>query len=32
VVRPAACSVHGWKKKEQFPAEEKESSLPELLV
>jgi hypothetical protein len=32
VVRPAACTVHGWKKKEQIPAEEKESSRLELLV
>jgi hypothetical protein len=32
VVRPAAFTVHGWKKKEQIPAEEKESSQLELLV
>jgi hypothetical protein len=32
VVKPAACTVHGWKKKEQIPAEEKESSRLELLV
>jgi len=32
VVRPAACTGHGWKKKEQSPAKEKESSRLELLV
>ena len=32
VVRPAACTGHGWKTKEQSPAKEKESSRLELLV
>jgi len=32
VVRPAVCIGHGWKKKEQSPAKEKESSRLELLV
>jgi hypothetical protein len=32
VVKPAACTVHGWKKKVQIPAEKKESSRLELLV
>jgi hypothetical protein len=31
VVRPAACSGHSWKKKEQSPAKEKGSSRLELL-